>query len=119
MLSQLSRDFAKWRTRAGQLVSARNRLLKLYNMFGPAVLFDPTWAVQDLVRGRSALFVPVWDKLYAYIREHQPKLPSVDRAQRVLYPIMDVLGGKTIAQHVDKFIRRFPPNPAALKDLAR
>ncbi|EPT01930.1 hypothetical protein FOMPIDRAFT_1119361, partial [Fomitopsis schrenkii] len=95
-LSQLSRDFAKWRNRAGQLVSARNRLLKLYNMFGPAVFLDPTWAVQGLVRGRSVLFVAVWDKLYAYNWEHQPKLPSVDRAQRALYLIMDTLGGMSI-----------------------
>ncbi|EPS93627.1 hypothetical protein FOMPIDRAFT_1079522, partial [Fomitopsis schrenkii] len=29
-LSQLSRDFAKWRNRTGPLVSARNRRLRLY-----------------------------------------------------------------------------------------
>ncbi|TFY55391.1 hypothetical protein EVJ58_g8282 [Rhodofomes roseus] len=109
-LQQLEPVFAKWRSSAGHTVTARNRLLKMYNTFGPAVLLDPTWQVNTLVRRRSRLFVPVMEEVSSRLQEEDPgSLPSHSRACRALVHIMTVLGGKDVGRHVRQFVKDVPP----------
>ncbi|KAH9931909.1 uncharacterized protein B0H18DRAFT_988571 [Fomitopsis serialis] len=109
-LRELEEPFKRWRNSARHTVTARNRLLRLYNMFGFGVLLDPTWEVNGLVRGRSRLFVPVLDSLLSVVRKAEPAdLPSQSDARRALIHIVTILGGDDIGVHVKRFVQDHPP----------
>ena len=133
-LKELTSDYNKWRNKVGKVVTARNRLLRLYDMvsisrsvlhtacdriqFGPAVPLDPQWDVQQLVYGRSRLFIPVWNALYYRIREENLKLPSQRRVKQTLVCIMTALGGEPVANYISKFLEDYQPCPKTLKETA-
>jgi len=107
-LEELQDDYKPWRNATGHIITARNRLLRLFCTFGPAVLLDPTWAVEGLVRGRSRLFVPVWDHVVS--RVDMRTLPSRSHAARTVVRIMTVLGGENVGAHVEGFLEEFAVN---------
>ncbi|EPT02956.1 hypothetical protein FOMPIDRAFT_1047325 [Fomitopsis schrenkii] len=102
----LAPRFKSWRTATRHAISARGRLLRLYNMFGAAVLLDTTWAVDRLVNAHSRTFVPVLNNILATVVPAQ--LPPHARARRALVRIITVLGGDAVAAHIQHFLDDYP-----------
>ncbi|KAH9919027.1 uncharacterized protein B0H18DRAFT_1029452 [Fomitopsis serialis] len=107
----LSPQFKTWRNSARLTISSRNRLLKMYNTFGPAVLLDPIWAATSLVRGRSRAFIPVLDAIAHHLDNADPSsLPSPSHASSALINITTVLAGDLVGTHVKHFLEEFAPH---------
>ncbi|KAL6306784.1 hypothetical protein BKA93DRAFT_139265 [Sparassis latifolia] len=127
-LEALDAEFKKWKRDNEHIVTARNRLLKLYNTFGAAVLVDPTWSVDDLSKRRSRDFPSVMQYIYAHI-PITPRLEPGDdedgdgkegrsvsaltalqtNTNRAVIRIVGAFGGPDVAQHVSKFLEAHPP----------
>jgi len=108
---QFSKEFEVWKRRQQLIVTARNRLLELYSVFGAGVLMDPTWCVEDLVLHRSKVFVSVLSLVLARAQED----PTIDfdvlrrRGASAVKHAAYVLEGLEAARYVDSFLRDYDP----------
>ncbi len=125
-------DFKLWKRRNEGFVTARNRLLTMYNLvrfvcttwdivltviiqFGASVLIDPVWSVDDLATRRSRSFMAVMMQVIEEIEEEGTLAdmlsPLHKDSSRVLLDIIDSLLDRAGAMgHVRDFLRTTPPS---------
>lgn len=104
-----------WIRKVGSLITARNRLLEMYNRFGAAVLLDPVWNVNTLAAHRSNLFSHVFRAVAERLAVvdgtagFEFLVESHEHASRVLFLVVATMGSKDDAQYVASFLEDNPP----------
>ncbi|EMD32911.1 hypothetical protein CERSUDRAFT_126425 [Gelatoporia subvermispora B] len=113
-------EFAKWKHAQQRAITARNRLIDLFETFGAAVLLDPTWKVAHLVVRVSPDFAAVMKLIYAHIprlKAHledptvppSPLLAQQKAARDTVLQVVRVLATPAVRDHVAMFLDKYAP----------
>ncbi|KAH7913657.1 hypothetical protein BJ138DRAFT_1177941 [Hygrophoropsis aurantiaca] len=112
--------FKKFKTKHERVVTARNRLLLLYDTFGVGILLDPLWDVGHIYTHRSRLFLQVFESLRHHIStatlsdsDTFVKSILVERHPETTQALLHVagcLGGMPGYEYVKTFVETFPPD---------
>lgn len=110
--TRFSESFTTWRRQHERVVTARNRLLQMYNVFGAGVLIDPVWNAD---RCRSQDFPAVLGELCRSMpcgEANQAAItyPLHRAAASVLLRMLKHLVSNETAEYVKAFIDHNPPS---------
>jgi len=115
-------EFKAWVRKCESTITARNRLLEMYNLFGVSVLLDPVWSVDTLAAHPNGKF----PRLYRAVAQHlaskharssglrptsrRPLLASLHRqALDVLLTLLSTVGNRDDTAHIRAFLADHPP----------
>ncbi|KAI0071213.1 hypothetical protein K474DRAFT_1669222 [Panus rudis PR-1116 ss-1] len=115
----LKTEYSTWRRQQERKVTARNRLLHLYNTFGAGVLVDPFWNVDNLAGRHTADFRQVVDLIATHLpgtRGEDGQYTAAETRRnlhrcggKAAIAIARVLSGEPCAAHVRHFLHQYPP----------
>lgn len=109
-------EYEGWKKLQQIRVTARHRLLLLYNVFGESVLLDPFWSVTQLGRTTSRDFPAVLDKVTstALSVNQRPNLISLRLSGRLAFraTLSNIAPQRTV-DFVSQFLDRHPPTALA------
>ncbi|EED82172.1 predicted protein [Postia placenta Mad-698-R] len=106
---QLQGEYKEWLRRSETIITARNRLLEMYNLFGAGVLLDPVWNVDHLAAHRT----PAFPKVFRLLAEHVAPHMEIrhEQASHALLCLVGILGSDDDVAHVREFLHNhFPVN---------
>ncbi|KAH9836512.1 uncharacterized protein C8Q71DRAFT_758292 [Rhodofomes roseus] len=104
----LNTELTQWIRRNEPVITARNRLLEMYNHFGALILLDPLWDVAHLALHRSSTFADVYRALANATPAHDRRARH-ELASRVLLSVVATLGEADDAAFVQAFLRDYTP----------
>lgn len=106
--------FSQWRKRQEITVTARNRLLSLYNAFGCMVLVDPFWRIGTVGYGWSRSLTPVIECVYAELCGDDADASAIlrvshENAYASLSQVFAAMHSQELADKIADFVRDNPP----------
>ncbi|EIM89773.1 uncharacterized protein STEHIDRAFT_153614 [Stereum hirsutum FP-91666 SS1] len=89
------------------LKRSRSRLADLYEKFGPAIVLDPFFTLDDCYAFRSDYFQPVYAELHAPDTARARLVANVQATTETLCALASFVGGPSVAHYLDVFLARF------------
>ncbi|EKM55872.1 uncharacterized protein PHACADRAFT_121833 [Phanerochaete carnosa HHB-10118-sp] len=114
VLEEHKNAFATWKKRNEIVVTARNRLLTLYNAFGCAVIVDPFWRLDSMGNRCSRSFTAVVERVYARMcDESEDPASTLKEHNKVAYTalkrIFTVVHSQQLAAKIGNFVKDHEP----------
>ncbi|KAJ7430544.1 hypothetical protein B0H11DRAFT_2135205 [Mycena galericulata] len=102
LLGEHQASYKSWRTSLEPQITARNRLVEAYRVFGVGIFFDPFWSVHSLETSRD--LAPIFNAVIAEVRETSIVATQSQNTRQALDFIIEAFGATFLCSFLDKKI---------------